>query len=95
MFGRFEKKDPTILDGPIERVLSEMETYGPDSEEYPSYLSYLERLFRLKTETRRERISRDTLALVAGNLAGILIIVIYEQKHVMASKGLSFIRPLK
>lgn len=83
---------PSILDEPIEKVLSEMNTYGPDSEEYPSLVANLERLVRLKAEEgSKSRVSPDTLAIVAGNLLGILIIVAYEQKHVIVSKGLGFI----
>jgi len=42
----------------------------------------------------REPISRDTIALIAGNLMGILLIVAYEQKHVITSKGFGqVIRP--
>jgi len=80
------------LDVPIQRVLDEMETLGPDSPEYPMYLEYLERLQKLKTEnTSREPIKLDTVVMVAGNLLGILVIVAYEQKHVMVSKGLGFV----
>jgi len=90
MFGRTARAD-TILDAPIQRVLVELEEQGPDSQEYPALLSYLERLMRIKTDNRRERVSLDNLTLVAGNLLGILVIVAYEQKHVMVSKGLGFI----
>ena len=92
MFGLFAKSEPSKLEAPIDRVLQEMQENGPDTEEYPAMLSYLERLTKLKNEPRSERVSRDTLAVVVGNLAGILIIVMYEQKHVMVSKALSFIK---
>lgn len=90
MFGRITKND-SILDEPIASVLREMEMTGPDTDEFPALLSYLERLSRLKTEKRQSRVSPDTIAIVVGNLVGILIIVAYEQKHVMVSKGLGFI----
>jgi hypothetical protein len=59
----------------------------PGTEEYSNTLSYLERLVKLKAEDKPERISRNTVAVVLGNLAGILLIVAYEQKHVMTSKA--------
>jgi hypothetical protein len=31
------------------------------------------------------------MAIVVGNILGILVIVAYEQKHVMVSKGLGFV----
>lgn len=57
-------------------------------------MQYLEGLHRLKAEERRPPVSRDTMLLVAGNLLGILVIVAYEQRHVMTSKGFTqIIRP--
>lgn len=82
---------PSILDEPIEKVLTDMNTYGPDSEEFPRLVDHLERLIRMKAEERRRQISPDTMAIVIGNLLGILIIVAYEQKHVVVSKGLGFV----
>lgn len=91
MIGKFRNQEPDKLDEPIAAVLQEMETYGPDSEEFAKNLAYLERLMRIKTDNKVEnRISRDTLAIVAGNLLGILIVVMYEQKHVMTSKAFGF-----
>jgi hypothetical protein len=91
MLGRFVRKKPSILDEPIERVLNDMNTYGPDTDEYPRLIDHLERLTRMKELERRFRVSQDTMATVAGNLLGILIIVGYEQKHVIVSKGLGFV----
>ncbi|MET0786521.1 MAG: hypothetical protein ABWY25_07445 [Paenisporosarcina sp.] len=67
-----------------------MNTYGPDSPEYSALIDHLDRLNRMKEQSGR-RPSPDAMAVVAGNLLGILIIVAYEQKHVMVSKGLGFV----
>jgi hypothetical protein len=91
MLRRFVKEKPSILDEPIEKVLTEMNMMGPDSEEYHKMIDHLERLTRLKEQERRFRVTPDTMAIVAGNLLGILIIVAYEQKHVVVSKGLGFV----
>ncbi len=90
----FIKETATPLDDQIDAILSAMDDAGVHSEEYPVLMSYLERLYKTKAETRQTPVSRDTLATVAGNLLGILLIVAYEQKHVMTSKGFSqIIRP--
>jgi hypothetical protein len=95
MFGR-KSNDDTQLDEAIERLLSEMIMYGPDSEDYLRHLEYLERLNRLKDPDRgRRKLSADTVAQVAGSLLGIMIIVIYEQKHILNSRGLSFVPKTK
>ena len=90
MFGKFRKEKEDPLDTPINAVLHEMDLYGPDTEEFAVRLAYLERLKRIKNDERRDSISYDTLAVVGGNLLGILIIVMYEQKHVMTSKAFGF-----
>jgi hypothetical protein len=91
MFGRFERTKPSIFDEPIAKVLTEMNQYGPDSPEYSEMISHLDRLHKMKADERRNRVSPDTVAMICGNLLGILIIVAYEQKHVLVSKGLGFV----
>jgi hypothetical protein len=95
MFGNLFKEQPSILDEPIAKVLTEMNKVGPDSDEYKALVRHLEVLTRLKAESRPQRVSPDALAVVAGNLLGILIIVAYEQKHVMVSKGLGFVMKVR
>jgi len=91
---RFWEEKTSIVDEPIARVLTEMNTYGPENPEFEKNLTYLERLQELKAGERRHfRVSPDTIALVLGNLAGIVIIVVYENKHVMTSKAMGFIKP--
>jgi hypothetical protein len=92
MFRHFRKmKEPDLLDDLIARALSEMEVMGPYADDYPEMLGYLERLTKLKEGNSRQPVSADTMALIVGNLAGILLIVAYEQKHVMTSKGFPLI----
>ena len=92
MFERFVKKKESILDEHIVQTLNSMKSYGPDSPEYPALIDHLDRLTRMKQMERSyNRVSPDTMAIVAGNLLGILVIVAYEQRHVMVSKGLGFI----
>lgn len=89
---RFVKKKPSILDEPIEKVLSTMNTYSPEDQEFSTLIDHLDRLNRMKEQDKHlRRPSPDTMALVAGNILGILVIVAYEQKHVMVSKGLGFV----
>lgn len=90
----FRYKTATPVDPLIDRVMEEMHTKGVDSDEYAVQLSYLERLNDIKAKDRQDPVSRDTMALCATNLLGILLIVAYEQKHVMRSASLSqLLRP--
>lgn len=85
------QKSPSKLDEPINKVLLSMADVEPGSPESDKLTKQLERLMKLQAEEPRDGISADTLAVVAGNLLGILVIVAYEQKHVMVSKGLGLI----
>lgn len=90
MIGYFRKEEPIVIDEQIEKLRTELNTYDVDSEEYRVALGYLERVMELKTQPRHGRVTPDTMAHVIGTLLGIVIIVAYEQKHVMTSKAFGF-----
>ena len=85
MFGK--TKNPDALDALYAPLYKEMKEYGPLTSEYEACLGYLERVDALKENKKPSRVSRDTILTVAGHLAGILLIVAYEQKHVMTSQA--------
>ncbi len=92
----FRNETTTPVDDHITNILNEMNYVGVNSDAYPKLMEHLERFTALKAKERRAPVSRDTVALIAGNLMGILLIVAYEQKHVMTSKGFNqIIRPSK
>lgn len=93
----FKRRDKVeAIDAQIDSVLLEMTNVGVLDEKYPKLMVYLDRLNKMKTDNRPSPVSRDTIILVLGNIAGILVIVAYEQKHVMTSKGFNLVnRPLK
>jgi len=93
MFSR--KAVKTKLDEAIDLVLSEMQTISSDSDEYAKMIVQLERLYKLKEIDSPKRVSPDTLAIVAGNLAGILLILNFERAGVVTSKALSFVMKLR
>lgn len=90
----FTNESTSPVDVQIDAVLDEMLRIGPDNEEYPKMLENLERLYKIKEGDRRDPVSKDTIALVLGNLLGIMVIVAYEQRHVITSQGFKqLIRP--
>ena len=89
MFG-WRKTDPALEEA-ITECLAEMKGCNADSEEYALLLTSLERLHELRAEKGHKHVSKDTLATVAGNLLGILIIVSYERGHVMVSKAKDYV----
>lgn len=91
MFKREPRIEDLKLANEIDSVMNRMAEIGPDDPEYPKQIVYLQRLNDLKTQKRDKRVSPDTMAIVLGNLIGILIIVAYEQKHIMKSTSMNFI----
>ena len=80
------------LDKEIREVNELMSTWSPDSEEYTAMVENLEVLAKIKaSDQSRNRVSMDTMAIVAGNLAGIVMILGFEKMNVIYSKALGFV----
>ena len=86
------KKDKrSNLEKEIDNVLERMSELDPDSKEYSAMASNLERLFSAKSKEKDRKISPDTLAVIAGNLLGIGLILTYEKANVITTKALGFV----
>lgn len=73
-----------LFDEQLEVQLKDAETL----EDISDVLALMERRNEVKN---KRRISPDTIAIVAGNLLGIILILEHERSHVIASKALGFI----
>lgn len=89
-FGKTNEETP--LDKQIARIMSDMDTSDTDSQEYKELMKRLERLYKLKTQSRPKQVSRDTMLIVAGNLAGILVVVLVERKDIWTSRAHEIVR---
>lgn len=91
----FKNRDDHKIDAQIDAVLNEMDKETPGGEKYNKLVVYLERLHEIKAkEGRRMPVSWDTIVTVGGNALVVLMIIAYEQKHVMTSKAKDYtIRP--
>lgn len=78
------------LDMMIVEALQKLDDLDPGTFEYTAMYDHVERLIRIQS-LGKKKISPDTMAIVAGNLIGILIMVGYEHKHVITSKSLGFL----
>lgn len=90
----FDKKtdiEPKGLDKAIADVLSEMETVTADSDEYARMVDQLDKLCKMRTYKKDPSVKLDTIVAVAGNLAGIIVILGFERAHVITSKALGFV----
>lgn len=89
----FRKKTDAPVSGiqkAIDRLLDDMKAHDPDSAEYAKMTEQLAKLHKLLPE-KEDKLKKDTLLIVGGNLAGILLILHYEKLNVVASKALSFV----
>ena len=88
------KKTPTEktdLEKTIERLFAKLERTSPETKEYAAISDQLVKLYKLQADTVKPRVSYDTLALIGGNLAGILLILTHERANVITSKALGFV----
>ena len=97
MFNQKPQIEKSGLEKTIDELIREMATVNGDSDEYAKMADQLVKLYKLKAvdNDAKKQLSPDTLALVGGNLLGILVIVGYEQKNVVASKALNFLMKLR
>lgn len=93
MFDARKPDEDSGLKTAIETVYSEMASYGSESDEYSKMVDQLSKLYSLKVIPTR--ISPDTLAIVIGNLLGIILIVGHERTHIVTSKALNFVLKLQ
>jgi hypothetical protein len=85
------EKKQTKLEKEIAALLDRMASTDATSEEYSTMASNLKRLYEAKQYEKDRRVSADTIAVVAGNLLGIALILGYEKINVITSKALSFV----
>lgn len=87
-----KSKVVTNLEESIDTAQTQLDSHDADSPEYDKILKQIERLHTLlHQETGKTRISPDAKLAALSTLAGILIIVIYEQAHPFISKGIGLI----
>jgi hypothetical protein len=87
----FRKNVDQDLEDTIKTAYANLSSYPAHSPEYAAIADQLTKLYALTESNSKRRISPDTLVIVAGNLAGILLIVGHEQAHVVTSKALNFV----
>jgi hypothetical protein len=90
MFIKKPQHTQTGLEEAIDQVLFEMRGMDAHSDEYAQMVKQLTKLYKLKEIDKPEHVSRDTLAIILGNLGVAIIILAYEQKHVITTKTPSF-----
>lgn len=95
MFTKKPAPEKSGLDKAIDDLLVQMTYVSPDSKAYSKMTSNLTKLYALRDDKSKKSISPDTVAVVAGNLLGIAMIVGHEKVGVVTSKALQFVMKAK
>lgn len=90
-----KKKTDTEIDKQIAVVFKAMDNVHVVSNEYLRMMMLLERLTKLKTEKRRQPVNWDTVVNLTGNVGLSLVVVAYEQKHVIGEAMKRLLRSVK
>lgn len=87
MFRRKKSTEQSQVELFNEKLKTRLEE-AEDLEDLAETMSLMEKLNDLRSKSR---ISPDTMAIIGGNLLGILLILEYERVHVISSKALGFV----
>lgn len=89
-------RETSALDEAIDNLFVELQGFSADEEGYAKASDQLVKLMQLRKEIEPSwRVSPETLATIAANLLGILLILNFERAGVVASKALSFVGKLR
>ncbi len=96
MFNRKKDDKPNNLEDALNELFTELAHVEGDTEKYDKLTDQIEKLMKLREHNKpRKPVDPNTLILAGANILGIIVIVGYEQKHVLHSKAMSFIRSAK
>lgn len=95
MFNLEPHENDSALNEAIDAIFSDLSHHRSDEEEYARSVDQLTKLYKLKEVNPPRQVSPDTLAIVAGNLIGIILIVGHERMNVVTSKALNFLLKLR
>lgn len=89
LFTMKEKKSK--LEMRIEEALDRMEHEPCNSEDYEKMAKNVETLYKASSYEKPKGVSPDTIAVIAANLLGIMLILHHEQLHVISTKAFGMI----
>lgn len=86
-----KEQPPSGVEIAFDRALTELGNRSVVDEEYELILNRIAKLHKMKEDEKPSQVSKDTLAMIGANLAGILLIIVHERVHVITSKALGFV----
>lgn len=87
----FNRNQSPTLQGQIDDVLTEMGNHAAGTDEHDKLLGQLERLYKLRGSNKSFSVSGDAIVGALATIATTVIVLNYEQIHVVTSKAFGFI----
>lgn len=88
----FKRKEQSHLERELDRIVLALRTQEPGSAEYTKLVNQLVQLNDLQYDKKKSTsVSKETLAVIGGNLLGILLIIKHEHVNVISSKAMSLL----
>ena len=82
---------PTELEVVRTNLIAELEKKAGDTEEYKQMMHHVETLSKLIDATKREKLSPNTVAIIAGNLGIAGLVLWFERENVLTTKLFPFL----
>lgn len=87
----FSTSKKTELQAARTTAMLELEEHTPGSDDYKNVMNQIETLTELINSEKREKLSPNTLAVIAGNLGVAGLVLWYERDNVMTTKMFPFL----
>ena len=87
--------EPKTLQDLIDMAVSQTMEMSPAEDGFTTAVDNLVKLYAIKNAKFENRMSKDAVLAVVGNLAGIVMILGYERAHIVTSKALGFVMKTK
>ena len=84
-------RDPSLLELAFDRAVRDLKNYDIGSEEYERTLDRAIKLHKMLSEERSSYVSKDTMAVIAANLLGLIIIVKHEYANVISARAMNWL----
>jgi hypothetical protein len=85
------QKQKSNLDVEIDHVIDALNHLSPDADAYGDAVKNLEVLMKVRDCRNTPKISYDTIIIAATNILGIVLIMSFEQIHVIGTKAIGFV----
>lgn len=85
------KKDSYTIEKEIDRCLNEMKKFSVETDEYRKAAANLKALYEANANKPHNTISRETIALIAANLTGIVLVLYFERTGSVLYKAFGMI----